>query len=89
MRSSGLEPVGRASSIRRAVLEWGVRGVVVRQGNWVDAIEIKGAGSERVDKKKYPNRRFAWCTQAEFWEKYCELDGGAAATLKMPSPKPY
>ena len=52
----------------------------------VHAIEIKGAESERANKKKYPLRQFAWVTQLEFWEKYCELDGGTAATLKMPSP---
>ena len=54
----------------------------------IDAIEIEGAASERVDTKKYPNRRFAWCMQAEFWEKYCELDGGNAASLRMPDPNP-
>ncbi len=59
------------------------------QGRDVDAVEIKGAASTRTDKEKYPQYRFIWCTQREFWEKYCELDGGTAATLKMPDPKTH
>ena len=59
------------------------------RGKDVDAIEVRGAASRRVNEEKYPNYRFAWCTQVEFWEKYCELDNGVAATLRMPDPKPH
>ena len=59
---------------------WEVISKVLDDGIWIDAFM-------KLNKGRHRHTEF-WdhVSHVKFWEAYCELDGGHAASLKVPSP---